>query len=614
MSWKDTYWFVDMVYARSFQRLANPNATRRPSTLVQVGRPRSLSVLASPGRQKVCFNKQSAGIRHRARFDGSGVGQIKGLGGNVGAFSLLITTAFSPMASFATSAAAQCDGKEKFDILNWNIAAINNNPFEYWISYDNDAYNNLMDDVQEFINNPGENDVRVSEVFTDSMFNDLKVLMEKHGWTGLEETENQWKSEYRNRKIISEFIKDGEIGNKRLASMPDRVTNTINLVDGTQAFRPTAINCYQGEFSSFDDWWAQWKNFMFVNPITLKLKGEEKTIHAADLLLPIKKAKYPAITESEEAISLPLQTLCGGIFDAILIHMLNKVSPSSWQVLRKDISNALNLKKNDRTLEILENTYGNVDIMFLQEVANSFVSKVESNTALSERYMVISPVTSGKRDQNSIILVKKSIFDTASIKDVTPMVEKKFEGKKVPVAEGDIVAATITSKSSGDSFLLASFHGDTNGLATIPVLDAIHEVAQSDLGGRDSLIFGLDANTYEHAKPGKTQCVTEFAKYFVEKGFTSNWGDEPIPSDYTTFNARTFLQPQLNKASTKDEFFKKGDVNPKDFILFYKSQFAAAQKTKKDNTGKIEYIENMVFPTLTFPSDHAVISTRVAKL
>ena len=53
---------------------------------------------------------------------------------------------------------------------------------------------------------------------------------------------------------------------------------------------------------------------------------------------------------------------------------------------------------------------------------------------------------------------------------------------------------------------------------------------------------------------------------------------------------------------------KKGDKNPKDFILFFDSDFQVISTTK-DNTGRREYIENMVFPTLSFPSDHGITST-----
>ena len=46
----------------------------------------------------------------------------------------------------------------------------------------------------------------------------------------------------------------------------------------------------------------------------------------------------------------------------------------------------------------------------------------------------------------------------------------------------------------------------------------------------------------------------------------------------------------------------------KDFILFPKSGFDV-MKSDKDNTGERKYVEEMVFPTLKFPSDHWIVST-----
>ncbi len=43
------------------------------------------------------------------------------------------------------------------------------------------------------------------------------------------------------------------------------------------------------------------------------------------LIEPILHSKYPAITQDEQEISIPLQLLCLAIFDAILVHMLNTV-------------------------------------------------------------------------------------------------------------------------------------------------------------------------------------------------------------------------------------------------------------------------------------------------
>jgi hypothetical protein len=91
-------------------------------------------------------------------------------------------------------------------------------------------------------------------------------------------------------------------------------------------------------------------------------------------------------------------------------------------------------------------------------------------------------------------------------------------------------------------------------------------------------------------------------------GYSSNWGDVPSPTQYTTYNARTYLQPQLNKACRSAEKKECGDVNPKDFILFKKAGWSV-ESMAKDNTGKGTYVEDMPFPTLEFPSDHGVLST-----
>ncbi len=51
-----------------------------------------------------------------------------------------------------------------------NMAAINNNPFEYWITAEDPAYNKMMQDVSAFIKNPGVADVSVGSVFTEVLF------------------------------------------------------------------------------------------------------------------------------------------------------------------------------------------------------------------------------------------------------------------------------------------------------------------------------------------------------------------------------------------------------------------------------------------------------------
>jgi hypothetical protein len=302
--------------------------------------------------------------------------------------------------------------------------------------------------------------------------------------------------------------------------------------------------------------------------------------------------------------------MCGAIFDAILVHMMNTVEkPDVWQPLKRTMVDSLNKKKVPHTMEILENTYISSDVITLQEVSSSFIDQARKSV-LGKKFHIIAPgALDSARDQNSVICLNRETFPHGSSSEITSLVENSFpEGVAVPVAQGDIIAITATSVD-GVPFVVASFHGDTNGLATKPVLDAIVKtMTSSPTLVSHRLIVGLDANTYEHATPGKQQDVLDFGKRYVSHGLTSCWGDVPNPKNYTTYNARTYLQTQLNKACKQDEKREKGDVNPKDFILFGKTDFEIVQ-TWKDNTGEKEYIEDMAFPTLKFPSDHGILAT-----
>jgi hypothetical protein len=498
----------------------------------------------------------------------------------------------------------------RLQIATWNIAAINNNPFEYWITYkENPDYEEMMVRIENFIENPGAQDVLVSNVFTQEMFDKLdKRLTTTAGWKSVR---NYWEEDFSKRKIVEQFMKDPVLGNKRLASMPDRITNTINTMDGKMVFRPTVINMYDGDLSTQDKWWNAWEKFMFDDHVKIK----DKTGQAVDkipyqLLQSIQKSKYPEITEQEEIDSLPLQTMCGAIFDAILVHMMNTVSkPDVWQKLKAVMVDALNKKKIPHTLGILENKYAVSDIITLQEVSSSMVDEARGGS-LGKTFHILTPKNLDPvRDQNSVILLNKKTFPNGKGIELTDIVINQFpKDSKVPIANGDIMVIT-TVNAVGDPFVVASFHGDTNGLATKPVVDAVVKAMKSDPSlSKHSLVFGLDANTYEHATPKKQQDVLDFADSYVSLGLTSCWGDRPNPSNYTTYNARTFLQPQLNKACKQSEKRSKGDVNPKDFILFPKSDFNVV-KTWKDNTGELKYIEDMAFPTLNFPSDHGILAT-----
>jgi len=192
------------------------------------------------------------------------------------------------------------------------------------------------------------------------------------------------------------------------------------------------------------------------------------------------------------------------------------------------------------------------------------------------------------------------------VREVTAEVAKHLNSSvKVPLARGDLLALLATDKLDQTQYLLASFHGDTNGLATKPVVGAVHSYAISQQP-KSKLLFGLDANTYAKPEPDQ-QGITDFARFFTSKRLNSCYGTDPNPRNFTTFNARTHLQPQLNKAVAFADKDKKGDKNPKDFVLFFAADYKV-QHVTKDNTGERHYIEEMVFPTLQFPSDHGITS------
>ncbi len=101
----------------------------------------------------------------------------------------------------------------RLTVATWNIAAINNNPFEYWITMkENPAYEELMVRVEQFLEDPKDKDVPVSQVFTEDMFTQLDSRLTNVGWKSVR---SYWEADFKNRKIVSQFMKvspQGRIG------------------------------------------------------------------------------------------------------------------------------------------------------------------------------------------------------------------------------------------------------------------------------------------------------------------------------------------------------------------------------------------------------------------
>jgi len=110
--------------------------------------------------------------------------------------------------------------------------------------------------------------------------------------------------------------------------------------------------------------------------------------------------------------------------------MLNSIAPGKWMDIKMQLGSKLNKGKIPRSLDILENTYSDRDIMFLQEVSAAFVGVFQGH-ALSKSYDLHVPAKlDGKRDQNSMVLTRKSL-EFVSIKEITDDIVPKEAKKEI---------------------------------------------------------------------------------------------------------------------------------------------------------------------------------------
>ena len=133
------------------------------------------------------------------------------------------------------------------------------------------------------------------------MYKELEEDMSRAGFKDLDVVRSHWTNDFKSRSIVSGFLKDKALGAKRLTSMPDRITNTISVVGTSDpVLRPTVINMYDSDLSSVEVWWPKWRTYIFDTDMTIQDKKEgSKTLKVHEMLQPISKAKYPAITEEE---------------------------------------------------------------------------------------------------------------------------------------------------------------------------------------------------------------------------------------------------------------------------------------------------------------------------
>ena len=354
------------------------------------------------------------------------------------------------------------------------------------------------------------------------------------------------------------------------------------------------MTCETGDPST---WWAVWRRYMFATPVNVR-----GCVFPCPFLIlqTIPRAKYPALSEAEEALSIPLQVLCLALFDVVLVHLLSSVMPArTWQPLKWSLHRALYEDKEVSCVAVLKQHYAYADVIFVQEASEKFAARAWACL----EFCVLRPARSdGRRSQMSLIMLRLDRFVEASARDLTGEVLDLLPSKCVE--KGDLCVFQALSHD-GRPFLLASFHGDSGGRATCPVLAAIQRLAQEQYPAH-TLVLGLDANTAARRSPEAALDVAEFLAFLAGRGLASCWSGRPLDGVWTTFSARTHLQPQLHKAVSHARVLEGRNTQLKDWIVFSEAQ-AACRSVEVDNTGRRAFVHGVI-PSQTFPSDHAIVA------
>ena len=364
---------------------------------------------------------------------------------------------------------------------------------------------------------------------------------------------------------------------------------------------------------------------------TAVLSRGSRVPSAYALLEVLPRPKYPALSAEEEAASVELQALCMAVFDAVLARILFAVAPLTWQPLRRALHAAHFADKPARCVSILRDRYAAADVIFIQEASEAFAARAGACL----RHAVLRPGrVDGRRSQLSLILLSTAAFDPASARDVSG----EATGRLPPrcAAEEDLCVFEAIHRRAGPC-LLASFHGDSDGRTAAPVLAALHALARERFP-RHLLLLGIDANTAHRpdapphgpAAPASPIAIStkpvalaeearaglgvgEFADFLAERGLASCWGRRgELGGVWTTFSARTHLQPQGHKAVGPAAAGGAEHRRLRDWVVFPAGRAAAAGPAERDNTGRGALAEVRTVPSAAFPSDHAVVSVRLA--
>lgn len=269
--------------------------------------------------------------------------------------------------------------------------------------------------------------------------------------------------------------------------------------------------------------------------------------------------------------------------------LLSKVA-QDWMEVKRDL---MSVDKTEQTVRIVEN-YKVFDFILLQEATAALAPAL--NAAMPSHTLIVPP---GARGQDSLILAKKDAMSTELTDETARFVEAaKESAPELAIEPG--YACVVSMRVRGENVVIGSYHSDSDGKMTVPFVNAFTKYTDQKLVKG---LLGIDGNMASDPDKGKLYSH-DFREAIARHGWHSC-----LPDDvWTTFKARTFVQPQFQKAVLSKNLSTEADMGPKDHILAAKDAYFA--RAARDTSGQQEFLDRPL-PTKTFPSDHAIVAAHV---
>jgi hypothetical protein len=355
----------------------------------------------------------------------------------------------------------------------------------------------------------------------------------------------------------------------RVVSWPERHTTTAP--DGS--LRPSV---FTGVTYKFDA--KQWLKFMKNVP----LSPLSELLHA----------KYEAFPKKWDVITVEVQLLHLMAYEAVACGLVAEAAieqSMSDEELCAEFRFADADTRNARLLDLIVGRYSAFrDVLFLNEANGELCEKLKEKLS-AEFELVVPPTYEPSSKQNSVLFLRKTKFAVVCNIDSTVMVDaaKKMDA---PIPTRKSWCACVVKMLDGDGveLVLVSAHASSTG-------DDARTYARfcSDLIPPTRLLCGMDSNIpcKESRQLFENSCDVTF-----DLGTTAC--NEP-----TVLRKRTSLVVQKHATLSSRPVEKYCD-------LYVHSQWTVdCTDACVDNTGICEF-QDVVFPNVWWPSDHAAVHAR----